>query len=160
MITVTCGGRRRALSERLLQSTTVDVTAVIIAAAAAPAVQSTLAATSVSALSQALGVPIISKASPFLARAYAYPAPPPTVLSVSGAAQEIEAPSSDGTVLAVGITLGLVGLLLIVIGGVLLNKFYIGKGTSTVVKAVAVDNVATTSASSGVEMEEKPESKI
>ena len=160
MITVTCGGRRNALSEGIVQST-VDVTTVIIAAAAAPAVQSTLAGTEVSALGQALGVPIISMASPILARAYAYPAPPPTMLStVSAGNTASDAGSSAG--LVIGIVFGLVGLVLVTIAVVLLQRYIARRGTSTVVKAVAVDAGAIDQKSAaGTEMMEGPdESKI
>lgn len=184
-VTVSILDRRRALgSSRRLQDTLV-VRAEVIAQSQiyADAIYNIIVtAHSDGSMEERLGITLAAPiATPTISTAYVFPSPaspppapgippgPPGTVLVNGtySAQKVEEEKDDdNSVLIIGIVVGIIGVIMMVFGCILLRMFIARRGTSTVVKAVAVETVSATNATAekpAVEMAadiEKPSAEM
>ena len=85
------------------------------------------------------------------------PPPPPTTTPLDGGDLLQMASGSASAVGIVGIVLGILGLIAIVLAAFFTYRHFKNKATSTVVKAVPVESVSATSATTGADVEMKSE---
>merc|ERR1712167_332226 len=157
-------GRRLQSSGSFDVVTTIIASSAAIADAYAASIDSQVASfTFIPALSLPMTLSVVSASAARTGTSAVYPNPPPPPANIqigndATAAQTTSDSSSTG--LVVGIVVGLLGLIFLVVGVALVMNFVKGRGTSTVVKAVAVENgISSTSAKAdeagGTELESK-----